>query len=238
MTARVNGIYKGTVTSSTEFSKGDSVELLVNGTNYIGTILPAMTMGCGSNSISAELYKLDGVPTVKIFGSAGDQLTDSATSAAINESSSADPIVVEIKMTTPSDEAIDDMVFVLESSNNSAVREMTLSSSTASVSAYDRNKPDFHSQESSLTDSLFRSFQVSNVANDGGQTTFSLLIEPESGETIGTGEGTGFYVTWYVADSYVDTDGTFQVGIEDSDGTAKHIGAADGDYDFLVGVQT
>lgn len=231
MKARVNGLYKGTVTTSTSFAKGDSVELLVNGTNYIATTLPPMTMACGLNSFTTKLSKLDGVPTVKVYGSAGDQVTDAAAGGATNESAASTPISMEMKLTVPADEAINGMVFVFESTNDTDTEEITLSSSTATVTKYKSSKPQFHSQESAGTNSFFTSYHVTNIPDDGAQTTFGITITPESGKTI---DETAFYMTWYVEDTYVDTDGTFQTGIEDSDGTAKHVEAADADYDWMV----
>lgn len=230
MKARVNGQYKGAVTTSTAFVKGDRVELLVNSTNYISTTIPELTMGCGANGVSAQLYKLDGTPTVKVRGSAGSFLTDLATGGAVNETAVATPINVQVEFTAPADEAIDGMVIVVESSNDTQVRELTLSSSSASVSRYSKNKPDFHALEGN-TNSIIRSFRVTNVADDGALTSFNLNIEPESGQTI---DANNFYITWYIEDSFVDQDGTFKVGIENSDGTAKHVSAASSDYDFHV----
>jgi len=236
----VNGVYKGSVSTSTKFSKGDEVTLLMNGSGYITQAFDPITIGCGINVIEGSLSKLDGAPTVSIFNTNGNKLTDSATGGGTNQSNSTNPINLRLKMTVPSDEAIDSMVFVIEA-NTTEADEITLSSSQATVEKYVQNKPEFHSYESSGSEQIVRSFKVTNIEDDGMETSFNLLIEPESGKTLGSGsgdaangEGTPVYVTWYVDQGYVEKDGTFQVGIEDVDGNAKHLATADGDYDFLI----
>jgi len=234
--AIVNGVYKGNIYTTTKFSKGDKVQLLVNGTDYVSKILPeTYTTDCGVNQVKATMDKLDGAPTISVFNSDGDKVTDSYNGGAINQSSSANPINMEIRMTVPSDEAIDSMVFVIEAKNSSEIDKITLSSSQASVEKYVQNKPEFHSLEGIGSNQMIRSFKVTDIEDDGMETSFNLLMEPESGATIGL-TNQSIYVTWYVEQAFVDTDGTFKIGIENDDGTAKHVTAASSDYDFGIGV--
>ena len=43
------------------------------------------------------------------------------------------------------------------------------------------------------------------------------------------------YITWYIEDTFVDTDGTYVTDIENNDGTAKHVSDASSDYDVSIG---
>jgi hypothetical protein len=230
--AIVNGVYKGLVSTSTKFAKGDSVELLINGTGYISKAIAPITASCGINSVQAELVKLDGSPSVKVFNDDGNRLTNDANGGVTNQSSSASPITIEMRLTAPADEGIDSAVIVIESSNTTEVDDIILSSESATVEKV--SKPEVHSAESSSNDEIIKAFRVTNIADDGATTTFNINIQPESGQTMGTGDNT-VYITWYIEQDFIDTDGIFQLGVEDADGTAKHVSAASDDYDFSIG---
>lgn len=228
--------YLGTMTegsSGTKFSLGDKGSILVSNASYIDTIIPFEITKCGSNVIVPKMYKLATDPTFRIFGSTGDVLTDSATGGATNQSNFATPTTFKIEMTLASDEGDPTWVCVAESVNDTNVKEMTLSSSDATVVKNSYNKPNSHAQESASTNTLFRSWTVSGVKGDGSVTTMNLLIEPETGKTVGTPDE-AMYFTCYPSQAFVETDGSFKQGIENVDGTAKFEASRDNDYDFYV----
>ena len=236
MKAVVNGKYRGTILTTTKFAKNDKVEVLLNGTGYISEAVPEISIGCGVNTVTAELLKLDGSPTVKVFNDVGNVVSDNAApNVTTGNGSTAQgvkttPFTMAIKLTTPADEAINGMVLVIESENTTQVDDMILSSGSATVEKV--STPEIHSAESSSNVEIIKAWRVTDIADDGAVTTFNLNVQPESSATV---NGTSFYVTWYIEDTYVDTDGTLKIGIEDSDGTAKHVSAASSDYDFCVG---
>jgi hypothetical protein len=226
----VNNDYRPNAT--TNLKKGDSVVLLGDATNYIAMALPAKTIDCGSNLISASMNKLDGAPTVKVFNDEGNVVSDSADGGAVNQTSSSAPITLEMTVTTPADENIGAMVFVIESSNKTEVDSIAMSSQSATVEKV--SVPEIYSQNAGGTD-VTKAFRADNIADDGGVTTFHITLTPETGKTMGA-DLNSLYIEYYVEQDYVDTDGTLKTGVEDSDGTAKHVSAASDDYDLSIGL--
>lgn len=237
--AVVNDKFFGAITtgsSGTKFALGDKVDsAAVNGTNY-GAVLfeNGVISKCGLNELQASMLKLSGAPTIKIRNSAGTELTDNSAGGAVNQSSSSTSIVTEYRFTTPSNEGAESMTVVVEASNNTEIQTINLKCSGISVSDYRQNKPDFHSTEGTLSDSIFKSFTIEGFGNDGTETVCSLTFDPKTGETMGAGDQT-IFTTNYFAQAFADVDGTIKVDIQNSDGTAKHIAGASTDYDFSIG---
>jgi hypothetical protein len=234
---RVNGAYVGDITpgsSGTILSIGDNLNLVVNGSDYISIEGNAEIDKCGENEVPYQLCKLDGAPSITIFGTAGDALTDNRQGGATNQTASANTIVVDMHFTMPSDECADSVVFVVEASNSTEVDKISMGTNVGNIKEYPINKPDIHSDEGGNSDSLTNTFIATGFANDGGKTVYSITLEPESGETMGTGNSS-VYVTAYFPQAFADVDGTIKTDIENTDGTATHVTAASTDYDFCIG---
>lgn len=230
MLGLVNGKVRNSITSSDTFAEGTEVKLILNGTNYITSEGPTVNLKCGPNPVEGELLKLDGSPSVKVYDGV-TAVTDAAAGGANNATASANPMTFDIDFTVPSDEGVNGVVFVIEASNTTLVDKMKLSSSDATIADYKSDKPQFHSAESTTNTQIFKSFRATDISDDGTKSRFTLLIEPESGVTI---DETAIYITWYVEQAFVDPEGTIAVGIEDSEGTAKHVTAASSDFDFMI----
>ena len=225
--ARVNGVYKGTVTSSTKFSRGDKVEILLNKSSYIDTILDEITIDCGVNNVNAEMYATS-APTITIKNDADTAtLTDSASGGLQNESSvsSGGSKTWKVQLTGTDDESTGSMIYVVEIGTPVNVSELTLTDS-------DGNKLE---QLSSVPDGLTISgtnqervaFRIPEIQN-AVRKDFYLTLSAASGKTVSG----GVYTTLYGEQAFVDTDGTFKVGVSDSDGTTKYSWTAD--YDFFI----
>tara|TARA_Y100000310_G_scaffold67692_2_gene63067 strand:- start:5907 stop:6875 length:969 start_codon:yes stop_codon:yes gene_type:complete len=225
-----------TGTSGTAFNQGDSLDVVVNATNYGAVLVEDFAITkCGQNDLSAELQKLDGTPTISIFNTDGDKLSDVAGGNTVNQSTSANTIVVNMDFTMPTDESATALVFVVEASNSTEVDKIAMGANAGTIKSYSKNKPDFLSTEGSLSDSIHRSFWAEGFNNDGQLTKFSISFEPESGITMGTG-ALDVYVNVFFPQAFVDVDGVIVYDIEDSNGVAQHIDSTTADYDFGVGV--
>lgn len=218
----VNGVYVGGI--PTNLQKGDKVGLMVGAADYINTIVPEFLVGCGQNTVPVELYATS-TNTFRIFNTNNQLLTDAATATITNQSSSAAPISLTVYIDSTSDESTGDLVVVVESTNTTEVDDIVLSGLGG---AKKTSVPEFYTQNSA--GSIVKAFDVPQVL-DGASVTGTLTLSPESGQTIGSGDNV-VYVTAYSKEAYVDTDGLFKVGVEDSDGTTVYEDTWD--YDFVI----
>ena len=225
----VNGVYRPN--STTGLAKGDKLILLAEATNYINKVLPEATIDCGVNVITAKMDKLDGTVSLKVFNDEGNAVTNSADGGAINQSDSTDSITNKLTVTCPTDEVVNGGVITIEVSNTTEVDVIGLSSESATINSV--GNPDIATIETG-TGSYMESFHVSDFMDDGGVTTFYITFSPETGTNMG-GAPQSVYINVYAEQPFVDTDGTLQVGVENSDGTLKHVDAADNSYDYSIG---
>jgi len=221
--AKINGGATQVITSSTNLNPGDNVEILLNASDYLDTILPKMTLECGQNSKTAEMYATDGI-TFRIFNSNNNLLTDSASGGATNQSSSSSPINLQVYLDSKVDQSSGNLVVVIESTNTTEVDSITLSGS--GVESID--VPEFYTVAGA--GSVAKAFSVPAIM-DGVSKDFTLTLNPETGQTIGSGENV-IYVTAYSEQAYIDTDGTYKTGIENADGTATYEDTFD--FDFMI----
>ncbi len=228
-----NGVFQGVMTSGssgTKFQFGDKVELLINTSNYLNTVIEDIEVKCGDNAVLVDLFGTDD-GTIKIFDEDGTVVTDNAAGGANNQSSSATTIQQEIKITSKSDQSLGDMVIIVEASNTTQVDKILLSDG-ARTTVSGISVPEFHTQESSGTGSIVKAFFIdsSDYLQDGKSDTYTLSIEPESGQTIGV--NTAIYVTAYTQQHFRDIDGSFVYEIENSDGS--DMSEDNFDYDYLI----
>lgn len=219
---RVNGNPAVTWSSSDTFSKGDNIEVMVSLTNYLDKTLPGLRAGCGVNRIDGEMYATS-TNTFRIFDTNNNLLTDGATGGATNQTASASPLSFQAYIDSTSDESTGDLVVVIEADNTSEVDNIVLSGFPGAKKV---NVPEFYSV--SAANSIAKAYEVSQVL-DGASVAGTITLSPETGITM---DHTAVYVTAYSKQWFVDTDGSYKYGVEDSDGTAKYEDTWD--YDFYI----
>lgn len=217
--ARVNGNYVGTA-SAYNYRGGDQVELLVSKSDFLDTTISQFTAQCGANSQVAKLYATDAA-SIRVFNDLNNIVTNNAAGGAVNQSPSANVIRNKVELSGVPAQSTGAMIIVVEASNTSQVSSLTLSG--ASVV----NTPKFFSP--STAGAIVSAFRVPAIV-DGGSAEYTLNINPESGETI---DGTSVRIFGYSEQAFVDTDGSFKVGIEDENGNVKYEDSFS--YAYLIG---
>lgn len=216
------------VSTSTPFERGETVELLLNGSNYIAKILPEkIVMDCDVNKISTKMCGTS-TNTFRIFNTDGNALTDTADTAATttNQTQSASPITVDVKIDSTVDECTGDLLIVVESTNTTEVDDIIFAGGGSSSTSV----PDFYTLNAAI--STVKAFDVPGL-KDGDTGTYTIKFTPESGKTIGAmTAGNVVYVTAYSKQAFVEKDGTFKVGVEDVDGNIKYEDTWD--FDFVI----
>lgn len=222
-----NGEYVGSKDlESATFSYEDDLEILVSKDNYLDEKIEVDDLKCGSNSAKAEMYATS-KNEFRIFNTNNELLDDDdSDGATTTQSSSSSTISLDTRIDSTTDESTGDLVIVVET-DTSEVDSVSLSGFEG-VSEYD-DEVEFRSDEFSES-SIEKAFNVDAVL-DGNTASGTISLTPESGETIGD-SGTPVYVTAYSKQWFVDTDGTLQYGIEDSNGDDKS--EDNWDFDFYV----
>ena len=227
----VNDEYLGNQTlgaSGLKFTPGDEVKVLVSAGNYLDVVVEKTIEQCGTNTLSAYAYATDD-GTIKVFNSDGNSLTDSASASVVNQSSSSTPITNKIEITTNTDQGLGDLVCTVEASNTTQVDDLVLSSGTTGVTVSKADLPEVFTTESGDSNGIQKAYEVLSVPDDGKVTTLYLTINPESSETM---DKTEVYLTCYTKQAFVDTDGSFQYGVENAEGTATYEDTFDFDYEI------
>jgi len=220
---RLNGQYVGQFSSSREFQIGDNVELLLEKANYIADELPSITIdSCGTKTINGELYATS-ENSFRIFNTNNNLLTDDASGGATNQTKLTASGSFEVKIDSTTDESTGDLVIVIEAGNTSQVDDLVLSGFPG-VKKVD--VPEFYSNVGA--NAIQRAYQI-DALKDGATESGTLKIVPEASATI---EDCAVYVTAYSIQGFVDTDGSFDTGVEDSEGTAKYEDTWD--FDFYI----
>lgn len=220
---RVDGIYRGTTIPSS-FEKGATGELILGGATYEDTKFNFGPLGCGVNNVNARIYQL-GNATYKIFNDVGSVVTDDVAGGATNQSASATTIDQEFKIVAPADKSTGNMVCVFEATVTAEVSDIILSGATEVA------VPKWYTVAGANSQSF--AYDVPAL-KDGESKTYNLKIVPESGATI---DDVGIYTGCYTKEWFVQPDGTFAYGVEDSDGTLKYdttVQAPANDYDYFI----
>ena len=221
--ASIDGATPISVGNATSFTVGDTVELLHTAGNFIDLKLDAFTVTCGLAQAPTANVLATGTNTFRIFNTNNQLVTDAAAGGATNQSSSASPINMDIRVDGTVDESTGDLIVVIEATNTTQVDNIVLSGlgGASSVAV-----PEFYS--ATAAGSIVKAFSVPEVL-DGASVSGTLTVSPESGQTI---DATSVYVTAYSQEWFVDVDGEFVYGVEDSDGTIQYEDTWD--YDFLI----
>ncbi len=223
-----NGEFVGSLVSgTTELLRGSEVVPIAEAANFIAVVMDPVTITCGDNPQSVDLYATS-TNTFRLFNSDNDLVTDSeSTSAAgTNQSSSAASITMDLRIDSTTDESTGDLIIVIEHDNTTEVDQIKLSGFGGVT---DATTPDFYAPNAA--GSIVEAFNVPAV-KDGDSVQGTLVFTPETGETIGAAQGIVF-ITAYSKQAFVDTNGDFVVGVEDTDGTIKYEDTWD--FDFRLG---
>ena len=224
---RINGEYS---TSSTGIRKGDKVVILSsNTTSYIAAIQPEIDVLCGANPVAIKLTAVATSPTVVIKNDAGlVQLTNAAAGGATNETAFAagGSKNFAIDITGTDKQTTGARVVVFEFSSDANISSMTLTDANTGLAL-----TKLASVPAGLTVSGTNNYRVAfeMPAVEGAvKKSYNLNVQAATGN-IPAG---AFYSTFYIAQAYVDADGTFKVGVVNSQAATKYFGTYD--YDFLV----
>lgn len=231
--ARVLGVgqtqyqYIGAITSSTKFAVGDKVELLLNASDYLDTIVKEFTLGCDVNRVAAEIYATDDMG-VSIKNDAGTSvLTDDAAGGAVNETDMAagGSKTWEVEFTGKDKKSSGNLIYVVELGSEANISSVTMSDANGNVLTKLSAVP------TGLTTSgsnLARyAFKIPAFENAVKKKVY-LNVAMNSGKTIAG----AVYTTAYSEQAFVDSDGVFKTGVVDASGNTKY--EDDFDYDFFI----
>lgn len=219
--AIIDGYYHSSVPSTLQ--KGSVVQLLYNASNYIDVYGDKFILDCGVNLETQYINATDAI-TLEIKD--GDTtLTDSASGGANNASNVSDggSDTLKVLFTGIDKKTSGDLVYVVELSESANVSDVTLSLDGKALKEVDT--PTFHIY--GLSNPYEQAFVIPAIAN-AVEEEFKLVYSAKSGKNIYG----AVYTTAYSQQAFVDTDGTFTIGVEDSDGTAKYEDTFD--YDFVI----
>lgn len=214
-------------TSGTAFSVGDKLTIMSSQDGYIDQIDKFTITKCGSNTFTNYVYQGDAI-TIDILDENYNAVTDGADADnAVNitdggAETSADFIV---RVKGMRDRSTGQVLLTFEG-NDTEIDTMTIKANSAGANVIEDDGTVYNSlklftAEGTAPVAKF-AFVVDEVFDDG-QDEYIVSVTAESGETLGAADASGFlYVNAYAAQWFVDTDGTFQFGFEDSDGTLKY----------------
>ena len=212
--AIVNGDYYGPFSSSTTFADGDEVEIMLNTSNYIGTILPTTKLKCGANTVTAKVYATDAF-TLTLFNTDNNKLTDDVAlvdASGTNQSTSSTTINIDVEITATADDSTGDLVCVVDANNSAYVGDLAWEGSSGAA-----NIPSFYQVLS--TKSKVEAFEIPAITSGvNSPQAYTIMLEPVSGQTI---QEIGVNVSCYSKQYHVETVGNFAYGVENNDNTAK-----------------
>lgn len=194
-------------------SPGEVLDILVlNGTTYHNTVLlDQVTPDAVTARVNARLYK-NATVTLTVY----DQFTLLDASGALTNASigSSEVKNLDVYMQGTSDQSTQDMVCVVETSDNTKVEEVILAGPGASKSS--RGKPSSYTLLG--TSSSVWTYDVAPI-DSSAKKQYTLTIKSKSGQDASS---TQFKVACYTKENFLDSrTGTLMYDIEDSQGTAK-----------------
>ena len=214
----VNDVLVGsTIPSSLQF--GDSGTVHIDVADYLGTKVDFDSLKCGINVVTVDLFATDD-STLTVFNTGGNQVTDTGTT--VNESQSANPITMEVRIDGKSDQSSGDLTCVIEGTNTTQIDDMVIANTVKT------DVPQFYTVNGAL--SITKAYEVPALI-DGASIKYPIKITPETGQTLGGTGGTYHYLTCYSKQWFVQPSGELAYGVEDSDGTAKY----EDDFDYQWG---
>lgn len=212
------GVNEGSVTTSvtsgtTTFPVGANVEVLVSDTDSIDKSF-SFVMPCGGMTLEAPLYySSSDNPGIRMKNDDGDFMTNAIAGGATNQTdlTAGETLVLDVEFQGTNTEASGDGIWVIElpassSANVSSINVAGLTSVPV-PSIYSANN----------AGSKLAAFKVPNVIG-ADKKSYAVSIALTSAKDLSG----AVYTTWYTEQEFVDDDNSISVGVEDSDGTAKH----------------
>ena len=224
-----NGAYVGSMPSS--LIAGSSLDVLATASNYLNAREGISSVKCDGNDLTFAFAPYQ-IPTYTVYDDSYNALTDGTGDGAVNISSSANQITAQIKISGTPDKTTGDMLVVVEYSNKTEVAVSGIDMSDATTVGV----PAWYSPSS--VSASAKAFLVSALV-DGGSETYDVTFSPESGQTIGSGdggEGTEVLTTIYTLNPVIlDTQtGTFLTENTWQDTLGADQTIANVDYDFVI----
>jgi len=219
--AKIDGGATKIITSSTTFRSGISLEVFINSSDYIDKNVGTFDLICGPNAETDTMYATS-ANAFRLYNEGNDVLTDSNIGGSVNQTQKATTITLNGYIDGTSKESTGDLVIVVEATNTTQVDKVHMSGTGVS----DADVPSFYSN--AKAGSITKAFLVKEVLN-GDSVPITISLTPESGVYI---NWTSVYVTAYSLQDFIDTDGTYQSGAEDSDGT--DMTEDNWDFDFCI----
>jgi hypothetical protein len=226
--ATVNGVRKGSVTlSSQKFNVNDNVKLLLNATGYIDKVIETKITKCGQNDVSTTIDASTAAGVSFDMWQKSTDLTDAVVGGANNATGIAaggsDVYTLYVK---GADNAVTgDLVYVIELGSTQNVSSITMVDS-AGNELVDADVPNFYADTIS---SAYKDAFIIPSFDNAVEKEFSITVSLVTGKLISG----AVYTTAYAKQAFVDNDGSYKVGVTNTDNTATQYEWTD-DVDFYL----
>lgn len=230
------GVNSGAVTKSvtsgtTSFGIGEKIKCLLSQTGSIDTEWEGQ-MVCGGLTETVPMYNSTSTnPTITIKdpNNQGATLSNAIAGGTVNLTAvtAGATVKFDVDFQGVSQESSGDGVYVIELPANSNTNITSGDAGVTFGSATHANVPSFYviNGASARVDA----FNVPAIKG-ADDPTYKYVASLKASKDV-TG---GVYTTWYAKQSFIDSDGTIKVGVEDSLGTTKYENT--GTYNFYIGV--
>jgi hypothetical protein len=205
-TVKVNG--GPSAAAGASYPVGSKLEILWSAGDFINKIT-TYDVVCGGGVISTDLYATD-TQTIRLFNTNNQPIAGDVNQSAIAAGGSAS---IEMKIDGKDKQSSGQLIVVLEDTNSSAVDKLTLAGLPG---IKETTVPTFYTVSSAGAKAYAYSIDPVIGANT---VTGTLGIQLKSGQTY---TAQAIKVSMYSVEGFEDTDGTFKVGVENADGTAKY----------------
>ena len=206
------GAYSSSIVSGTP---GDTVDLLFTSTGYHSVFLPGVAVATEpTQNFNVKFYQ-NGTVTTTIFNNNDDKLYDTAGTG--NQTVvSGGTYNMRIRLDGQDKKSTNPMRCILEASNGTAMKSMTLSG----LGAVFKNKEKPSSYALNGSDSevwVYDIDAITGAVSPGG----TIGVQSETGMSLADSR---FKIDCYTKESFIDTEtGDVMVGIEDSQGTLQSL---------------
>ena len=227
--------FRGALTSGssgTALRLGETYDLIVSEASHLDVIVKGVKVAnCGANQLTVDFWRSDGgnITSPQSIG-----LTDNVEGGAINMTSitSGTSRTTELELASLGDQSINPTWITIEVFNKTAVQDIRMTSPNAGVTVTeeDDSLPGFASSENTTTTNYVEVFKVSGITDEGEVITLKVTFEAHASFSI---DQTAVYVNGYSEQAFSNIDGSFTIGIEDSDNNAKYETQYT-DFDFII----
>ena len=207
------GLYDSSVTSG---SPGDKISLLFDNTSYHAVYLPDVTVDTApTQTFNVKLNKNASI-TVTGFNNNNDKLVSNGALAVNQTVTSGGSYNLKVRMDGEDKKSTNPMRCIIEASNGTAMKSMSLSGLGAKF--VDKSRPASYTLAGS--DSELWVYDIDAIT--GAMSSEGTIgVVSESGKDLA---GSHFIFHCYTKEDFVDTTtGVVMNGIEDSTGTLKSI---------------